>query len=190
MPIITSEKVRLQYILLDTCILAEIYKYSKTKYFRLFEDLGIFLRNANCKAVINEFVRFEFFRGCKTLEHIRQKRYFLQVWSAVTLPVNNQILIDAITIANIYAHKNIHATQVSLVDCHISSYLKNYQNNLVLLTLNHKDFPLLLHDRIGIYLIDTDIEILTFGFYKFNLEKYNKALSDFRKTQISGGGMI
>ncbi|MCX6717248.1 MAG: PIN domain-containing protein [Candidatus Taylorbacteria bacterium] len=168
-----KSKLDKKHILLDTCFIAKVYTYSDTEYFdKLF---SIFNEN-NCTTIVNEFIKFEFLRGCKKAEHIKNKEKFLEGLSYVSLPVTPEILNDAIKISNIYSNKNISPKQISIVDCYISAYLKKYRDNLLLITLDNNDFPLLLHDRIIIETIDTEKEILVLGIYSFNLCKYNKAL--------------
>lgn len=163
-----------QHILLDTCFLIKAYQYSETAF---FNELFFILESNNCVPLVNDFIRFEFLRGCKTQKHIDDKNNFLDGLSGITLPITPDILEDAVVISNIYSNKNINPKQISIVDCYISAYLKKYSNNVVLLTLDNNDYPLLIHDRVKIQIIDTKIEILVLGFYKFN----NKGFDDTSK---------
>jgi len=55
-----------QHVLLDTCILANALKYSESQY---FDDFFNILKSNHATPVINEFVQFEFLRGCKTKKY-------------------------------------------------------------------------------------------------------------------------
>lgn len=169
-----------KHILLDTCFVIKAYQYSKTTY---FDNLFLDLKNNNCVTIINKFIEFEFMRGCQKVEHITYKTNYLQSLSKMTLPITPDVLKDSITISNIYSNKNVNINQIGLVDCCISAYLKKYKD-LLLVTLDNDDYPLLLHDRINIETIDTEKEILVLGFYKFNQSKFEKALIDLSKTKI------
>jgi hypothetical protein len=46
-------------------------------------------------------------------------------------------------------------------------------------TINNKDYPLILHDRIGIQIMEIGEEILNVGFYDFNDDKYNELIKVF-----------
>lgn len=177
--IIENDQLERKHVLLDTCFLIKSKEYSDTEF---FDDLYALFANNLCTPVVNEFIRFEFLRGSKYSDQFIAKSDFLEQLSpkgkSVTLPITADIVSDSIPISNIYANKNIQNTQISLVDCYISSYLKKYSRDLILITLNHKDFPLVLHDRLGIYPIDTDKEIITLGFYTFNQDKFDSCYNE------------
>ena len=130
--------------------------------------------------VINEFIKFEFLRGCKIAKHIRDKHNYLEALSSMLLPVDKYILSDAIKVSIIYSNKNIKSKHINAIDCYISAYLKRYEKNLLFVTLDNNDYPLVLHDRLGIHTIDTEKEILVLGFYKFNNEKFEKLLENIK----------
>jgi predicted nucleic acid-binding protein len=165
-----------KHLLLDTCFLTKAHQYSDTNY---FDELFSVLSKNKCIPVINDHVRFEFLRGCKTKEHVRSKKEWLDYLVYVTLPITPDIKEDAINIANVYANKNIKDS-ISLADCYISSFLKKHDNDLVFITLNHKDFPLLIHNRLHVHSIDAEKEILTPAFYQFDLEKYKQCINIFK----------
>ncbi|NQU78046.1 hypothetical protein HQ544_05100 [Candidatus Falkowbacteria bacterium] len=164
-----------KHVLLDTCFIIKAYQYNDTSY---FNKLFLHLKNNNCIPVINEFIKFEFLCGCKTKEHISIKTDFLDFLSpektVLSLPIDECILNDAIKISNIYSNKNVNSKHPNAIDCYISAYLKKYEKNLLFVTLDNNDYPLILHDRIGIHTIDTEEEILVLGFYKFNNKKFEK----------------
>lgn len=161
-----------QHILLDTCFIIKAHEYSDSKY---FDELFSLLEENNCIPVTNKFIKFEFLRGCQVKEHVEDKLKFLKSLSSpgLELPIHVNMLDDAIKIANIYSNKRI-SSKIGPIDCYISSYLKHHGDNLILVTINNSDFPLIVHDRVGIHTIDTKKEIITLGFYKFNTEEYNR----------------
>ncbi len=158
------------HIILDTCVLIKASEYSSTPYFdRLFEGLA----DKHCIPVITDFIRFEFMRGCKKKEHSEVKKNYLDSFVFMDLPFVYEIIKDATLIANLYANKNINNNQISLIDLCNSAFLKKHSENLFLITLDNNDYPVCLHDRVDIQTIDTQKEILTFGVYKFNMNKFN-----------------
>ncbi len=170
-----GEAIDRKHVLLDTCFIAKAHQYVDTQH---FDGLFSLLQDFNCVPIINEFIKFEFLRGCQTKSQIETKTNFLDALSGFTMPIDSNILEGAIEISNIYSNKQLK--QVSRVDCYISAYLKKYHGSLFMITLNNSDYPLLLHDRLYIHTIDTDKEILTIGFYTFNAEKFSNCLSDIR----------
>lgn len=165
----------LKHVLLDTCFIAKAYEYSDTEY---FNDLFDIFQKYNCTPIINEFIKFEFLRGCRTKQQIDTKLSFLKQLSGFTLPTAPEILDEAVKISNIYSNKGIHHEGIGPIDCYITSFLRKHHKNLVFVTLNHKDFPLLLHDRFHIHSIDTKKEILSIGFYCFINDQFIKLLPD------------
>ena len=168
-----------KHILLDTCFIIKAYEYSHTAF---FDELFSALQENNCVPVINEFIKFEFLRGCKIIKHIQDKDNFLDALSGVgmSLPIDQYILNDATRISIIYSNKNVKNKHINAIDCYISAYLKRYEKNLIFVTLNNDDYPLLLHYRLGIYPIDTEKEILVLGFYKFNNNKFQTAMRSIK----------
>ena len=166
-----------KHILLDTCFIIKGYQYSGTPYFiKVFEDL----KKNNCATVINDFIKFEFMRGCKKKGHITDKQNYLNFFAQISLPARlEELTKTAINISNIYSNKNINNNQIGVTDIFNSSFLEKYNNDLLLLTLDNNDYPLIIHDRINIEVIDTDKEILTLGFYRFNANKFEQAIRDF-----------
>ncbi len=157
-------------VLLDTCFIIKALQYSDKKYFDSF--FSVLMEN-NCRACISNMVLFEFVRGCKTPNHMKEKKKFLSGISAKIMDTPLSLILSAIKIANIYANKNIQTGQISSTDCLNSALLQKY-NNLVLITLDVADYPLIMHDRFDIMTIDTKKEILNIAFLSFIEEKFIK----------------
>lgn len=172
-----DQYLRLKHVLLDTCFIAKAYQYSDTEY---FDNLFNIFKEYACVPITNEYIRFEFLRGCRTRDQIESKKSFIEQLSGASLPNTPDILEEAASISNVYSNKGVPTDGIGPIDCYLSSFLKKYNRDLVLVTLNHKDFPLLLHKRFHIHSIDTDKEILTIGFYSFKEIDYHKHLADIR----------
>ena len=167
-----------KHVLLDTCFIVKAHQYAETEF---FDGLFSLLRDNNCVPVINEFIRFEFLRGCKTKDQIKTKTDFLNALSGgVVMPIDKEVLEGAIDISNIYSNKNVDSKQISRVDCYLSSYLNKYSKHLVMVTLNHPDFPLLIHDRFHVHVVDTKKEVLAIGFYGFDSKRFKNLLEDIK----------
>lgn len=108
-----------KHILLDTCFIIKAFQYSKTSY---FDDLFLFLKDNNCVPIINNFIEFEFMMGCRKVEHIENKRNYLNFFLEATLPIHPNIIKDATIISNIYSNKGVHHNQISMIDCCNSAF--------------------------------------------------------------------
>lgn len=166
-----------KHVLLDTCFIIKAHQYAETEF---FDGLFSLLKDNECVPVINEFIRFEFLRGCQTKAQIKAKTDFLNALSGVVMPIAKEVLEGAIDISNIYSNKRIDSKQISRVDCYLSSYLNKYSKHLVMVTLNHADFPLALHDRFYVYTVDTKKEVLTIGFYSFDSGRFKTLIQDIK----------
>ncbi len=94
-----------KHILFDTCFVIKRYQYAKTFYFNKFFEV---LKNNNCIPVINDFIKFEFMRGCKKKEHTTDKQNYLNFFSQISLPGRlDELTKTAVTISNIYSNKII-----------------------------------------------------------------------------------
>lgn len=160
-----TQRIKGKHILLDTGVIIRAFEF-----FQKFEDFFRLLGSTNCIPVYFPLIEFEFIRGAHILEHRQKREEFLKSVSGVNMPFRTeQIMSDAIRIANCYAARKIN--NPSVVDCCIAAYIKQFSANLLLVTLNHKDFPLFLFDRIFIYPIDTETDIFPLAFYSFNTKK-------------------
>tara|TARA_B100000378_G_C18032276_1_gene407886 strand:+ start:429 stop:1013 length:585 start_codon:yes stop_codon:yes gene_type:complete len=174
-----------KFFLIDTCLLAESTKTGREEIRDIILEIA---ENSNEGILINDFIEIEFLRGSKMPEHAEKKSKVLNAFGSETIPFTKELSNSAVTIANIYANKNINPKQISLTDCLISSYLQKYsKSGLVLVTLDNNDYPTVLHDRIGVLTIDypEPDRILNIGFYKFNENKFASCITDFDGVSAS-----
>ncbi len=169
-----------KHILLDTNILINAAKYKE--YFKsFFEELA----DNEVQSVIDYGIKFEFLRSSNTQERREDKKRYLDLIlgkDRMELLVNSEIIDSAIELANIYSRKIKGADkQFSFTDCVIAAQMKRYQKSLYLATLDNNDFPLYIFNRVDIYTIDTENEILNIGIYSFNDSKYQRCKREFLK---------
>lgn len=166
-------------VLLDTCFIVKAQQYSNEKY---FDEMFAVLKENQCRPFVNNLILFEYARGCQSPDHLKSKRDFLNKLSSKIIYIPPGFLKIAVRISNIYANKGINNKQISLVDCFNTAFLSVYKN-LVLVTLDINDYPLILHDRLKIVTIDTEKEILNLAFIKFNSSKYRNLSNDFDRAR-------
>ncbi len=164
-------------ILLDTCFIA---KFKDNKFY--FKDLLFLFNEKNCATTTHSFIENEFLRGSSTNSYIKEKKEFLNRFNFFNLKITEEIIKNSILISNIYSNKNILNNQISIIDCVNAAFLMQYSKNLFLVTLDNKDYPIFIFDRIYIYTIDVGKEIFNCGFYRFNIKKFEKAKSEFLST--------
>ncbi|MFB6181953.1 MAG: type II toxin-antitoxin system VapC family toxin [Candidatus Magasanikbacteria bacterium] len=172
-----KSEIENKHILLDTNVCSAAEDYVGTDYFK---DFFYFLEK-NAEILVNELVEFEFLRNSNSTDVLNYKEGILDEISEMTLQLPKNLVPEALDIAKIYFHQGEHG--IEFVDCCLSAFLKKYENNLFLVTENHKDFPLIIHDRIGTHVIDTGKDIFTLGFYKFNSDKFEEQEKKFKKSQ-------
>ncbi len=164
-------------ILLDTCFIAK-FKDNKS----CFKDLLFLFNEKNCATTTHSFIENEFLRGSSTNSYIKEKKEFLNRFNFFNLPITEEIIKNSILISNIYSNKNVLNNQISIVDCINAAFLMKHYKDLFLITLDNKDYPIFVFDRIYIYTIDVGKEIFNCGFYKFNIDKFEKAKKEFLNT--------
>lgn len=94
-------------------------------------------------------------------------------------PLTQEIITSATDIANIYSGK-LKNLNVPPIDCLLAAQMKKYYERLILVTSDHKDFPGLFFDRIGIETVDAENEIINICFYSFDVEKYSRVWTEFQ----------
>lgn len=166
-----KQMIERKHILFDTNIFIKAFEN-----FDVFIGLFDYLRKQNCKIVHFPLVEFEFTRNTFLPEHIKARELFIKKIASLSLPMHPTLIDDAMTIARAYAHKRIGKGQIHLVDCCIAAYLMHYKSTLLLLTLNHKDFPVILFDRLSVFPLDDkkSNEVFAPAFYKYNSTKWNE----------------
>ncbi len=181
------QRLKGEHLLIDTNLLINISKYSKHGYFDAFLKQLEFLK---IKSVVEEGILFEFRRGSRTKKHLDAKDEFL---AYLLGGEKNQIVLQsygskeifekAQELSVLYNNKDIRlANQISFVDCLVAAQLMKFGDRLFLATLDNKDYPLFIFDRIKLLAIDAEEEIINIGIYAFNKDKYEKCRKDFAKT--------
>jgi predicted nucleic acid-binding protein len=175
------ERLQNKYAILDTNVL--IYGATYSEKFAPFFNV---LEQYHVKSITSDAIIFEFLRGAQVREHLEVKIRYLKLLLGehiTKLPINPEIFETARKISNIYSNKDISTTkQISIVDCIIAAQLKKYNESreqLFLITTDNKDYPLSIFDRIGIYTIDADKEILNLGIYCWSAANYDSLVSRF-----------
>ena len=161
---ILKEKIAHKHILLDTGIFSRSFDH-----FDSFRPLFQLLNETNCQATYFPLIKFELLRDVFINDNRIKRQMFVEEVTRVNLPIPPNLFDRAISFANEYTEHQVKSA--SLVDCCIAAYLEKYADNLFLITLNHKDFPTFLFDRIFVLPIDTDKDVFPLGFYAFNKEK-------------------
>ena len=176
------KKIANRHLLLDTNAIVSLIKHA-----RFYVDFFNQLEKYQIKSVIDYSVKFEFLRGSNTKLDYEIKREYLDILlgeNRIELISTNEIFENAREIANIYTRKDAKLTkQISFADCLIAAQMKKFNekspDRLFLATINNNDFPLFIFDRIHIFTIDTEKEIINMGIYRFNVSKYEKLQKDF-----------
>ncbi len=180
------EILRNKHLLLDTNVLI-----SAGKHVELWDDLFKFLlREFEVEFLIDWSVKFEFLRSSRTREDSLKKGELLDLFvgeDRYELNIDASVIEDAIKLSNLYARKNPHLTkQVSFTDCLLAAQAKKFcsqkgENQLFILSMDLFDFPLCVFDRIKVFTMDADSEVLNIGLFSFNQEKYKKLRRAFER---------
>lgn len=128
------------------------------------------LEESDCNPMITALIKFEYLRGAHKVVHQQKREAFLQELSPESFSHNyaEQKMDLAIQIGKCYFARQIAP---SVVDCSLAAHLIAFQGRLLLATLNHKDFPTFLFDRLAVFTVATEKEVLPIGIYGFNKEK-------------------
>lgn len=155
-----------KYILLDNNVITRASDHPDA--FLPFLQLLI---DANCKPIIIPLIKFEYLRGANSIKHRTKRLALLELLNPDTIPsiYGDQKVDLAIDIANVYSGRKLESPNV--VDCSLAAHLIHFQSTLLLATLNHKDFPTFLFDRVGVFTVDTEKDVMPIGIYKSNSEK-------------------
>lgn len=176
-----KEKLKLKTALFDTCILSIIRKNPEKPDVQGFLNM---LNEVNFNPAINDLIKLEFLRDANHRDEYLERKEFLQeLCEDLSLPIGDNIYLDAMLLSYIYVrHQN---KGVDFVDLMNAALLKNYsgKHGLVLVTENHKDYPLSIHDRIGTVVLDLGKKLSVIGFYRINLDKWEKEKQDLYKSE-------
>lgn len=176
------EKIRNKHLLIDTNAIISLIRFSDF-YIDFFNQLEKY----NVKSIIDYAIKFEFLRGSQTKRDYETKEKYLDILlgeNRSELICTNEIFENAREIANIYARKDSKLNkQISPTDCLVAAQMKKFNetiaDRLFLATVDNHDFPLFVFDRISIFTIDTEKDIINMGIYGFNKRKYENLQKEF-----------
>lgn len=185
------ELIKRRAVVVDACLLMSVL-HSKEFFSEFFE----FIYKLKSIPVVASPVYCEIVRGLpgdQQIEDIRCGTY-IERWAYginFLQKFGREVDIDERTLDNAKMLFNINALAVSSgkyaewYKCQPSpSYVDmligalSFRKNTVVVTSDHKDFPLYLYDRLYLKTFDLKDEIITIGFYKINFDKY-MSLIDF-----------
>lgn len=177
MPFSELDVLQNSWVLLDNDVLIKTFQnFEATEFIAFIEKL----KNAKITPLITEEIAFEFLSACNTAQELTTRKDFLNSLGIVALPPSDKDIINtAILISDIYHNKKQKGCTAGLTDCVLSAQLKRYGTRLTLLTANLKDFPLVIHDRIGVHPIDIGTAVITLGLIRFNEAKFSDCIKDF-----------
>lgn len=173
--------VKQKHVLLDTNIIINS-SIAPEEYGNFFA----YLKEYNYTPLTNEFIRIEYLSESESYSSYKEKlEYFAAIMGGhmkevLELPVDRQTIQSAEYIGLLYTNKRKKG--IGHIDKIIAAQLKKYGSNLWLATENHKDFPQLLFNRDGVHCVEIGDEVKTIGLYQFSPTKYEKAVTDFRKS--------
>jgi len=133
-----------------------------------------------CDTCINDLIYLEFVRSAVGKRDKDNVERFVSQY-VFTLPTDQEIYEIAHTLYPLYNSCGSirNNRQVSVVDVINASFLKKYGENLFLLTLDNSDYPLEVMDRLIVGAIDAGKQIMTWGIYRFNQERYEEMVGRF-----------
>jgi predicted nucleic acid-binding protein len=162
------------FVLLDTNVLIDTSKYPVE-----FSSLHIELKRLNISAIIESTIQFEFLRGLKNPSDGEILLDELCGKGRTVLAPDKDIFERASHISRIYYKTDNKMTKIAdvLIAAQICRYARSQsqQNELLLATQNHRDFPPVLFERVEdtfITLADGSIKVV--GFYRFRKDNYDK----------------
>lgn len=155
-----------KHILLDNNVITRASDHPRA--FRPFLKL---LNESECKPIIIPLIKFEYLRGAHSVEHKERREALLEILNPYTLPQSytDEKIDLAIKIANCYAQRDLRTPNV--VDCALAAQLLQFKDKVFLATTNHKDFPTFLFNRIGVFTVDTEKDVIPIGIYSYDESK-------------------
>ena len=170
-----NKELQDKYILADTCFVSNTFFHTDN-----FEKFWDFLDKINCVPCINQFIYLEFIRIARSKSEKEEIKKFLTD-RFFFLSLDNEIYKTSINISPLYNFcSSVQSKkQVSIPDILNVVFLKKYGNNLFLITLDHKDYPLEFLERTLVGSIDIGKDIITWGIYKFAEDNYQKLLKHY-----------
>jgi|GEM_PF-3898634 len=161
-------------VLVDTCAIIEA---SKNEELERFLD-G--LRENGCTFLTLPSIKDEFTCGAKNLEEFRELSDFFESQQIILMPKNEDKLLtnEGIHFNIALARSKVH--NPSYVDRSLLLLPYIYQKSsekVYVITSNHKDIPREFYDLTGFISYEKN-GFRNIGIYNFNLEKFNKIISN------------
>ena len=163
----TRKRLDHQAALLDADIIIKSFGQPELK-----DTLFPFLEELFLAPTVTSEICFEFLRSASFPETHQKRTSFIKNWTV--LPVAAEDRDIAVHIGRIYQS---YGLTPSLTDCISAAILRKFPKRLFLVTLNHKDFPPFLFERLHADVIDTRTpkgvwDMLVWGVYAFDEAKY------------------
>lgn len=165
----SAEVISRKHILIDTCVLISLVHHLPKggEFFHFYQMLV----QSDCALMTSPFIRYELLCRELSVPARQRKRELLHGFEAVEVPLPLEVYSWMLEFSWLYASQSLK--EAGMVDFSNLAYLKKYQNNILLATINHRDYPTQIVDRVHVHTIDDcDNEILNIGFYRWNEEKY------------------
>lgn len=185
------EKLKNKIILLDTSVLIKLIddQIVSDSFLKFIKKVGSF--TTICAPVYTEFVNgaVKHNVGHGIVDNFCMREDFMRKIRVKPEPsINERIIVlarELATLINIAAADLKYKTDLkekpvpSFADYLLGSL--TIHADVILATINHKDFPLFLYDRIYLRTEENLSQISNIGFYKFSPGKYNSLVKDALK---------
>lgn len=166
---------KLSHILLDTTCLIDSLRHPQEMK-PVFEEL---IGNG-CIFITIDSVAIEFYKGSASLESFDLKKEVINKLQIAVIPTDKTVNEYAAEMALVYG---IRSKDVSSTDYFLGGVLAKYKrSDTFLMTRDHGDFPATIFDRVVVLPIEYEYEVHTYGFYKFNQNKYDGRLKKFMRS--------
>lgn len=165
------EELQYKWLLIDTNFLINA---SKTPL--AYAPIIAKIKSMHSLMVATPMVKVEFLCGAN---NARQQRTFEKYFNATVeslLPPDatiNELALDKL----LPTYMGGPRTKSFVTDLFLGATLMKYDDNLMLLTANHKDFPTDIYERVSILHVTDSISITSYAFYKFSRIAYAKTIN-------------
>lgn len=151
--------------------LIPIFLISSSRNISSYQPIFKLFGESSVKILLTEEVRYEYLRDAYLPEVYETRKKTIEDF--YILPKTKSLYKDAIELSRIYTSRKIPTKKISTIDNLIAAYAKYYQDDLFIFTLNHKDFPTFIFDRVHTFTLDDKPDIITPALYKFNPRNYS-----------------
>jgi hypothetical protein len=154
-------------VLLDTDLVIKSFLFPELR-----DSVFPILHEVSAIPTLTPEIRFEFLRTASFSELYDKRQQFIQEWPVLDVRPGDRE--QAILIGRMYKS---YGLAPSMTDCISAAMLKKFPARLFLVTLNHKDFPPFLFERVHAAVIDAKShkgfwETLVWGIYAFDEQRY------------------